>query len=471
MPTTPPTLTPAPPAPQRQVKATFSDRVDAFVTWLVAAVAQFAALALNVFNNAKEAYDSAVVAMNWANASSNKAVEAAGSADRANESVLAAAAISSATMWTAGATYDQFVCAVSRVSYKTYRKITSAAANSGGVTDPANDTVNWQAVIAATMPRRQRTSNIALVSFDVGAFIDIVSGTFTQVFDTASFSAGWHCFIRNSGDGDVTIPNSDGRTNWVMYPGEVRLFQWDGVALRSFVITPFYKVFTSSDTWKKPPGYVAFEEMLWGAGASGAAFFSGGGYAVATGGGGGGFSFGRILAVLLPDSVPVTIGAGGPAVKSATAGAPKAGIAGGATSFGSFLQANGGLGGTTSAGTDNASGGAGGSATPGIGLGGTLENGSSGGNGNLASAVGSAATRYSSSGGATASTGNGGHIPSVSGLSAYGGRGGNSNQSTGANDAQPGAIPGGGGGGCATTGIPADGREGARGELRIWGIV
>lgn len=53
MPTPPPPITPVPtPAPQRGDRTTFSGRVDAFVTWLTNATAEFQAVADNVYNNA-----------------------------------------------------------------------------------------------------------------------------------------------------------------------------------------------------------------------------------------------------------------------------------------------------------------------------------------------------------------------------------------------------------------------------------
>lgn len=64
--TPPPTITPAPtPAPQRGDRATFSARVDAFVLWLTAAVAQFAAVASNVYANALDAFASATAALGY----------------------------------------------------------------------------------------------------------------------------------------------------------------------------------------------------------------------------------------------------------------------------------------------------------------------------------------------------------------------------------------------------------------------
>ncbi|UOD30697.1 hypothetical protein INH39_02825 [Massilia violaceinigra] len=59
----PPTITPVPtPAIQRNDRATFSNRVDAFVTWLITGVSQFGAVAANVYNNATDALGSAVAA-------------------------------------------------------------------------------------------------------------------------------------------------------------------------------------------------------------------------------------------------------------------------------------------------------------------------------------------------------------------------------------------------------------------------
>lgn len=63
MPTPPPVITPVPtPAPQRGDRATFSDRVDAFVSWLEIAGAEFQAVADNVYSNATIAEGSGDVA-------------------------------------------------------------------------------------------------------------------------------------------------------------------------------------------------------------------------------------------------------------------------------------------------------------------------------------------------------------------------------------------------------------------------
>lgn len=77
MATTPPSITPTPtPPPQRGDRATFSGRVDAFIMWLTTAVAQFAAVATNVYNNALEAFQSATTATQAAAAATQAATVA-----------------------------------------------------------------------------------------------------------------------------------------------------------------------------------------------------------------------------------------------------------------------------------------------------------------------------------------------------------------------------------------------------------
>jgi hypothetical protein len=130
--TTPPPIDPVPtPAIQRNDRSTFSNRLDAFINWLVNAVLQFAALAANVFANATDAANSATV-------SATQAIQSAGSAQ-------AAVAGSNAPIWVSGATYAIGDCRFSPSTFYTYRRKTAGA----GTTDPAGDTTNWQ-VISST---------------------------------------------------------------------------------------------------------------------------------------------------------------------------------------------------------------------------------------------------------------------------------------------------------------------------------
>lgn len=283
--------------------------------------------------------------------------------------------------------------------------------------------------------RSARTANTMLGVADKGALIDITSGTFTQTFDAvATLGNGWWCYIKNSGTGDITLdPNAsetiDGLTSYKMYPGEVRLVQCDGAALRAVVLNSFYKVFTTSGTFTKPPGYSAFEGMLWGAGGGGDASVGVGG------GGGGGCSPVLIPVGALGPTASVTIGSGG-AVNSS----------GGSSTFAGLTVPGGQPG---SPGGGGAGGGLVSASDKPDGFGGGIGNAASvyGGGGGGAAPDYGAASVYGGGGGA------GGSSP-TGGTSVYGGSGGGAYVN--------GVAPAGGGGAAAA---------GARGELRIWGII
>ena len=170
--TSPPTITAAPtPAPQRGDRSTFSTRVDAFVTWLISAVTQFAALGTNVYNNAVDAFSSATTA-------TTQAANAAASA-------TAAAAASAAALWVSGTTYSIGQCAISPANLATYRRKTNGA----GTTDPASDGTNWMPLpIAGVVPVG------ALTAFDSDQTGNTVAGSSGEVYlktgviaDTATY--------------------------------------------------------------------------------------------------------------------------------------------------------------------------------------------------------------------------------------------------------------------------------------------
>ena len=304
--------------------------------------------------------------------------------------------------------------------------------------------------------RVARTSNTAISSANKGNIIDITSGTFTQTFNSAaSLGNGWFCYVRNSGTGDITLdPNAseliDGLTSYVMHPGEVRLVQCDGAAFRTVVLNSFYKVFTASGNFVKPPGYPVFSGVLWAGGGGGGGGGVGGGSTGGVGGSGGAGATAipfTIPSSLLSTSEVVTVGAGGlgaAAAGSGTAAVPP--TLGGDSSFAVVASTatseqgayfSGGAGGVGSSstqgapGTGSKAGAGGGGAGPGFG-------GSSGGAGGVSVLAGS---------GGAGSGGAGGGV---------------------------GAIPGGGGGGGQGGAIGFGGYRGgngARGEVRIWGVI
>lgn len=122
---TPPAISAAPAAPQRANRSTFSTLVDAFVLWLINAVAQFAAVATNVYNNAVDAY--------------NSAVASAGSAAIALAAQNAAALSAGASVFSGATNYAQYAAVISPLSNRAYRRKTAGING----TDPSLDAANW----------------------------------------------------------------------------------------------------------------------------------------------------------------------------------------------------------------------------------------------------------------------------------------------------------------------------------------
>lgn len=127
--TQPPSIDPVPtPAIQRGDAATFSERVDEFIRWLVAAVTQFGAVASNVYANALDAFSSATSAANSATVATTQATNA--------ESIVGI------MPWVSGTTYAKNAAVISQVNFQSYRRMIAGA----GTTDPANDATNWRII-------------------------------------------------------------------------------------------------------------------------------------------------------------------------------------------------------------------------------------------------------------------------------------------------------------------------------------
>jgi hypothetical protein len=349
--------------------------------------------------------------------------------------------------------------------------------NAGKFVKTDGSVASW-AVVGIT--RSARTSNTVLGLADARSLIDVTSGSFTQTFAAvATLGADWLCYFRNSGTGDITLdPNAsetiDGLTSFVVYPGETRLIQCDGAAFRSVVLSPFSRTFTAGGTFTKPPGYSYFAGLLWAGGGSGAKTTSGGANG-ATGGSGG-----ACVPFMLPASIvgateTITIGALAAGPTTSTTGTN-----GNNSTFGALVTSYGGLGGANSA------IGVGGGGTMGVGSGSTggAPNGGAsgtdssfggGGGGNSAaggkSVYGGGASGGGSGAGGAALYGGGGggaHASAVvgaGGASTFGGAGG---AAVAAASGVDGTAPAGGGGG-TNTGTKAG--DGARGELRVWGVA
>lgn len=284
------------------------------------------------------------------------------------------------------------------------------------------------------IPRSPRTSNTILASADKGTFVDITSGTFTQTFTAAAtLGSGWYVYLRNSGTGVITIPSSDGFTNWPMYPGECRLFTCDASAFYGLVIQPFYYSTQTSFTFGKVPGYSSYgiDETGGGGGGGGGEGRAAGNIRLGgSGGGGGGRNRFSIAASLLGSTVSVTVGAAGTAGTGGSGAGGNAGTAGGNTSFGIYGTAYGGGAGFGSTGTAVSGGGGGGSITAGV-------------NGSTSSATVGSAPRITT--GASGAAGTGGAPDNT--CAEFGGGGGATNAIAGNNPGTGGSSMAGGCGG------------------------
>ena len=213
-----------------------------------------------------------------------------------------------------------------------------------------------------------------------------------------------------------------------MYPGETRLVTCDGTGFHTIVLKSFYKVFTATGTFVKPPGYEMFSGIMWGGGGGGDGGF---------GGGGGGCSQFDFPASVIGASQAVTIGGGA-----------AAGAKGGDTTF-IFTTQGGGRGGNPSEG--GCAYGASIAAAP-------FPNDAANSGQNYAAPVfpfyGGGQDGAAQPGLKYSVYGAGAGHATTAGTSIFGGAGG-----VGAGN---GTAPGGGGG---STGA------GARGELRIWGVL
>lgn len=341
----------------------------------------------------------------------------------------------------------------------------AAGTNGQVLTSAGSGLPSWTTISSSpAIVRSARTSNTILAADDAGKLIDITSGTFSQTFTAAAtLGSGWFVYLRNSGTGDITLdPNAseliDGLTTYIMYGGETRLVQCNGSAFTSVVLSPFYKTFTASGTFTKPPGYSCFGGLLWAGGGSGRKNSAA---ATKAGGAGGACAPFQFPAVSLDATQSVTIGAGGIGI---TANATNGNVGGTSTFF--TVSAYAGTQATATAGAGGSAYISGLSTTSEPVIGGGVFGSNAvraylGGAGSVTEAGFTTVTVY----GGAAGGGLDGEGTASTSTTVFGGAGGAA--SAGSSGAA-GSAPGGGGG---ATGSGATSGAGGAGELRIWGIA
>ncbi len=204
--TPPGPISPSPvPGPVRGQKATFSDRVDALVTWWQTSPAQLADLASNVWSNATEVYNLAL-----------SAVQAA--ADAASAAIAASAA-ANAVKWVSGTTYADGVVVWSLLDRLPYRRIGAG----GGTTDPKLDAPNWAIqIFALGMGGQALAGNISLTSTSPAAITvtPVGYGLYAYLPDATTCQKGVSLFsIYNAGAVDYGLKDFTGTTIGWIRPG------------------------------------------------------------------------------------------------------------------------------------------------------------------------------------------------------------------------------------------------------------
>lgn len=251
--TTPPTITPPPTRPDRADPATFADRADAWTIWeRDKQVPEMAAIGANVYVNATDAASSASAA----NTSRQQAQQAV--TDAQGQVTLAAGQVSLAATQAGNAAASAQQAGIAAAAAGAAAGF-DFAGQSGkfAQVNPAETGLQLVNIAAPQIVRSARSSNTPIVAADRQKLIDITAGTFNQTLDaSASLGSGWFAYLRNFGAGVVTIdPNGaetiDGLPTLAIYPGQVRLLQSDGVALRSLLIAGA-AVFSAVD--EKPSG-------------------------------------------------------------------------------------------------------------------------------------------------------------------------------------------------------------------------
>lgn len=333
-----------PTPPDRSDPATFSSRADAFLGALPTFATEANALATQANSDAAVASAAAIGTLAASGTSTDSLTIGTGSKSITTQTGKAITAGMS-MKWAMQSDAAKYMTGtVTSYDAGTGALVMNMTATNGSGTSSAWEGVVTAAASGSTITRRAITGTDTVGVSDIAKLIDITSGTFTLAFTAcATLGNGAWGYIRNSGTGDVTLdPDGseqiDGLTSFVMYPGEVRLWQCDGSAIRTIVLTGFRYRFTATAAINIPPGYTAFGHKIAsasGGGGSGPRRASGTTSWGGTGGGGGGIHVGTTTGATAGGVLTITVGAKGTGAAAKTTDDTNGsnGTAGGASSL------------------------------------------------------------------------------------------------------------------------------------------
>lgn len=172
----------------------------------------------------------------------------------------------------------------------------------------------------------------------------------------ATLEEGWNIWVKNTGTAEVLLVVNepdliDALPGYTMYPGEVRLYQFNGATITSIVVKPFYFNVPFSQNFIVPPGYAELQSDLVGGGGQGGSGRRGAAATARSGGAAGGTPARVVRSHRnLPAGTTIFVakGAGGTTGGTAVTVDNTNGVdgqAGGNTTFGTLSVAYGGVGG------------------------------------------------------------------------------------------------------------------------------
>jgi hypothetical protein len=211
MPTTPPSISALPAAPDPANRATFNTLAYPWSQALPTLSTQVSAVAANVKANADEAEADAIAA------DASRVAAAVQATNAANSAAAAAATVATtAIAWVSGTTYSVGDVRYSPINFASYRRRTSGA----GTTDPSLDATNW-ALAAGGFGNGGTTitGNVTLTAASPSAMSVTPSaqGLYVTLPDATTVSRSTAPFsVYNNGDFDYGVKDSAGtQIGWI----------------------------------------------------------------------------------------------------------------------------------------------------------------------------------------------------------------------------------------------------------------